>query len=323
MSIGRRSFDMGSITNVCFSLFAGLILFAGVSTVFAAPTQSALPSAIAENKSQVVVGSSARRVTINEQIYPAAGFYLPNSFVSNHSSNWNLFLHGISRVRNTRLKSGCEPDCSDAIAYAEYDLLKKHGSSFSVQLSVHSLSGRNGGTSFGEGSSIGFKYARRLNATTALSVSGEHILQLDDTVDLGRNLYLGFSRYFRLPKEYSLGHGGVVVNAGIGSGLYSLYDNDLFSFRSPIGGDNIVNDSEQLSFGFVWSTSYYVSQKIALGMEYSGFGFGAGVAIKPFRNSPLTGTFYLYDLIDDVPNGIPCAEDPCQARLYGRLNYSF
>ena len=272
---------------------------------------------------EVTIGSSARRITINDRIFPAAGFYLPNSFVSSYVDDWALFLHGISRVRNFRLKSGCEPDCSDAIAYAEYDLYKNHRSSFSAQLSVHSLTGRNGGTSVGEGTSIGFKYARLVNKSIGFSVSGEHIFQLDDTVDLGRNIYVGFSKYFKLPKNYSVGLGGLVVNAGLGSGLYSLYDNDLFSFRSPIGGNNIVNDSDQLSFGLVWSASYYVSQKIALGMEYSGFGFGAGVAIKPFRHSPVTGTFYLYDLIDDFPNGIPCAEDPCQARLYGRLSYSF
>ena len=314
---------MGSITNVGISLCAGLLSVASSNKALGEAQQFESTSATLESHEGLVVGSSARRITVNGEIYPAAGFYLPNSFVSNHSDNWNLFLHGISRVRNIRSKAGCEPDCSDAIAYAEYDLAKSHRSSFSAQLSVHSLSGRNGGTSFGEGSSLGFKYARRFNSTLAFSVSGEHILQLDDTVDLGRNFYVGISKYYQLPKKLAFGHGGIVVNAGLGSGLYSLYDNDLFSFRSPVGGDNLLDDTDRLSFGLVWSTSYYVSQKFALGMEYSGFGFGAGVAIKPFRKAPVTGTFYLYDLIDDFPNGIPCAEDPCQARLYGRINYSF
>ena len=314
---------MDSIANVCISLCAGLLFFVGVSKAVGDTHQFESTSAMLESDGGLLIGSSARRITINEEIFPAAGFYLPNSFVSNHSNNWNVFLHGISRVRKTDQKAGCEPDCSDAIAYAEYEISKNNRSSFSAQLSVHSLSGRNGGTSFGEGSSLGFKYARRLNSTLAFSVSGEHILQLDDTVDLGRNFYVGLSKYFHLPRKFAIGHGGMVFNAGLGSGLYTLYDNDLFSFSSPVGGDNIIDDTDRLSFGLVWSTSYYFSRRIALGMEYSGFGFGAGVAVKPFRNSPLTGTFYLYDLIDDFPNGIPCAEDPCQARLYGRLNYSF
>jgi len=269
------------------------------------------------------IGSNARRLSINGQLLPAGGFYLPNSFVSDGGDNWSVFLHGISRVRNRRLRSGCEPDCSDAIAYAEYDVLKRNSNSLSLQLSLHSLSGRNGGTGFGEGSSLGFKYARRIGPTTALSFSGEHILQFDDTVDLGRNFYIGFSKFFDSSRIRYLGGTGAVINVGLGSGIYTVYDNELFSLSSAVGGNNIFDDSNRLSFGLVWSASYFLSRKYAVGMEFSGYGFGAGLSVKPFRKYPLTSTLFLYDVINDFPRGIPCAEDPCQPRLYGRLSYSF
>lgn len=276
------------------------------------------------------IGANARRIILNNQVMPASSFYLPNSFVSNGEHRFYGFLHGISRVRRTRSPAGCEPDCSDAMAYAEVDLWKKSNQSFSLQYSVHSLSGRNGGTKVGEGQSIGFKYARMLSSTSAFSFSGEHILQLDDTVDLGRNYFLGYSKFAAGNLFGSLSGMGYVFNVGLGTGLYSLYGNDLFSTSSVLTSPYFSNDRKvfseednKLNWGVVGSVSYFFNNRVALGAEFSGFGLGVGMSVKPFRNLPLTATGYLYDVIDNFPHGIPCAEDPCQPRLYGRATYSF
>jgi len=276
------------------------------------------------------MGANARRIILDNQVLPASSFYLPNSFVSNGEHRFYGFLHGISRVRRKTSRAGCEPDCSDAMAYAEVDLWKKANQSFSLQYSLHSLSGRNGGTAVGEGQSMGFKYARTLSSTSAFSFSGEHILQLDDTVDLGRNYFLGYSKFSAGNLFGTLPGIGYVFNVGLGTGLYSLYGNDLISTSSVLTSPYFSNDKRvfseddnKLNWGVVGSVAYYFNSKVALGAEYSGFGFGVGMSLKPFRNLPLTTTGYLYDVIDNFPHGIPCAEDPCQPRLYGRATYSF
>lgn len=279
---------------------------------------------------RTVLGAEARRITLNGVLLPASSFYTPNSFVNSSENNVYAFLHGLSRVRTHRLKAGCEPDCSDAIAYLEFDLWKHAVQSLTLQYSVHSLSGRNGGTGFGEGQSIGFKYARKLSENSAFSFSGEHILQLDDTVDLGRNYFVGYSRFVRAKPGNRLATLGYVYNIGLGTGLYALYDNDLFTtstvLTSPYFSEDrteFTEEGDELKWGLVGSLSYYFSNRVAIGAEFIGFGLGFGMSVKPLLNVPLTFTGYLYDVIDNLPHGIPCAEEPCQPRLYGRVAYSF
>lgn len=312
-------FDLKTLRFFCKLLL--LATFGCLSTGLSLAAERPILNEAAGN--QGWVSGSARRIVMDGIVFPAGGFYVPNSFTNSAADKWYVFLHGISRVRNKQLRSGCEPDCSDAIAYVEYDLTKGRKSSLSLQFSLHSLTGRNGGTSFGEGTSLGFKYARRIGPSSSLSFGGEHLFQFDDTVDLGRNFYLGFSRFFRLSMGRYIDGAGLLINVGLGSGIYSIYDNELLSFDSPIGGNNIFDDSDRLSFGIVGSASYYFSEKISVGFEYAGYGFGAGFSFKPLEGYPITSTLYLYDIIDDFPTGIPCAEDPCKPRLYGRLSFSF
>ena len=266
--------------------------------------------------------ASARRLHIKGNLLPDASFYVPNSFPNSGADTFYGFLNGISRVRTRSAKSGCEPRCSDAIAYLEADLWKNRRQSFSLQYSVHSLSSRNSGTSIGEGQSLGFKYARSVGSNGALSFSGEHVFQFDDTVDLGRNLFLGYSLFL---ERKLLGFSGLgyALNMGLGTGLYTVQDNNLFRSGRIFGGNNIAGDADVLTWGPIGSVSYFFSNRVSVGAEFIGFGFGAGASVKPFKSMPLTVTGYLYDLIDDFPEGIPCAESPCQPRLYGRLSYSF
>ena len=275
-------------------------------------------------------GASARRITLNKQLMPAGSFYTPNSFVNNSNSRLYTFLHGLSRVRGVRNEPGCEPDCSDAIVYAELDVWKRVTQSFTLQYSLHSLTGRNGGTEPGEGQSIGFKYARMLSENSAFSFSGEHIVQLDETVDLGRNYFFGYSRFVRSGLGKDKPGLGFLFNVGLGTGLYTVYDNVLFTTSSVLTGPYFSGDrphftgsDDELRWGLIGSISYYFSDRIALGAEFIGYGLGIGMSVKPFRKIPLTATGYLYDVVDDFPDGIPCAEDPCQPRLYGRVTYSF
>ena len=90
------------------------------------------------------ISANARRLVLDGDILPASSFYVPNSFVNSGRHRFYGFLHGISRVRNRNLTRGCAPDCSDAIAYVEADIWKNPTDSFTMQFSLHSLTGRNG-----------------------------------------------------------------------------------------------------------------------------------------------------------------------------------
>ena len=78
--------------------------------------------------------ANARRLHFNGNLLPDTSFYVPNSYPNSRTDKFYGFLHGISRVRTRSAKSGCEPRCSDAIAYFEVDLWKKKKQSLSSGL---------------------------------------------------------------------------------------------------------------------------------------------------------------------------------------------
>ena len=261
--------------------------------------------------------SNIRGVWINNIQYPDTALHIPSSFVSSDQARWSVFGTYVNRVRNPKNQFGCQPDCSDAELTLELNLLANDSYSFSLLPGIQSLSSRNGGTPVLSGSYLGFRFAKQLKPDLGFSIGGENLVRLDDSVDLGRNGYIGLSKGMELKvKGFSF---PTVFNFGLGSGAFSLFHEPVFrtGFRSD--RKNLIGDANNFDFGAVGSVSVALSEKMSFGVEYSGYGSGIGTSFKPFSRVPLVGTFYIYDLLS-VPDELNFEITP---NLFGNFTYSF
>lgn len=87
--------------------------------------------------------------------------------------------------------------CADALAEIYGRLWNSKAFSLDLQWTIHSLSGgdvsfagRKGGTSFGEGQSLGFKLSKNITPSLGLTFGANRLIHLDQTTDLPKNLYL-------------------------------------------------------------------------------------------------------------------------------------
>ena len=264
------------------------------------------------------VQSNARAVIINGLRYPDTGVFIPNSFVSAKENRIHTLLHYVNRVRNRPNTYGCQPDCSDGEISFEVDLYNSEKHSLTLLPLIQSLSPRNGGTTVGQGFYLGFRFSTQLSDTLAFSIGGETLKRFDNTADLGRNAFVGFSKAFSWG---SSDKPNVIANLGLGSGIYSTYGNILFrnGFRSD--RSSLVNDPNNFDFGLVGSLTYLHSSRLAMGLEYSGYGVGFGPSFRPFARLPLTATLYFYDLLW-VPSKIRWREE-VTPNFFINMSYSF
>jgi len=258
-----------------------------------------------------------RGVTIGGVQYPDAGLQLPISYVRERDSRVGIFANYVNRVRTNRNAYGCQPDCSDAELSLDVGLIRGNKFSLSVLPGLQSLSSRNGGTSIGDGMYMGFRFAYQHSPTLGFSVGGENLIRFDETVDLGRNAYIGLSKAYYVaindnPRPF-------VVNLGLGSGAYSLFRKPLIETGYRDNRRNKIGDPDNYDFGLVGSLSYYHSRKLSFGVEFSGYGAGFGPSFRPFKKVPLTATFYIYDLLW-VPGDLNYDVTP---NLFGNLTLSF
>lgn len=261
------------------------------------------------------VESRGRGIVLNEVSYPDAALLLPISFVRSPRYRFGVFANYVNRVRNRNNDYGCQPDCSDAEISLDIALYNDGRQSFSLLPGIQSLTSRNNGTTLGQGGFLGFRYAFQINETLGFSAGGESIIRLDDTVDLGRNAFVGISKAHTLSNQ----KGHVVGNIGLGSGIFSLYRDPWIenSFNSDRPAKR--SNPDNFDFGPVGSVAYYASESLSLGIEYSGYGLGAGASFKPLKKFDLFATFYIYDFVE-LSNGPNFDETP---NLFGNLTFSF
>jgi hypothetical protein len=273
----------------------------------------------------------ARGITVNGQPFPDAGLYVPNGFAMDPEFTVSAILDGVNRTRSCRVGGDTSSsDCADAVAYLEITPFKTESASLGFQWAVQSLSGRNNGTSQFAAQSLGFRTAVNLTPTTGLAFGGEHIVQLDSSTDLGRNFYLVLSQAVPLGQ----GPNGMwaVGTVGIGSDFYG-YGNT--SNRTSLGSTNCLSGNNISSpnfpegrdcyWGAIGSVQLYLNSRVSIGAEWFGYGFGAGVSVRPMEEIPLTLSLYATDFLGNRPDYIAsfCTSDPCKTRVYGKMTLSF
>jgi len=299
----------------------------------AAPAAADSPVVVARpaprRPQQLAVRSLSRAVTVNGNPYPDVALKLPNAFAQDEQYRFSGTLSGTSRLRACSTKGDKTwEDCADGELFLEFTPFRGRDASFGVNWMIQSLSNRGGvGTAQGAAQSLGFKAAYNLTPTTGLAIGGEHILQLDSSTDLGRNFYV------LLSQAVPLGGGErpplMVATVGAGTDSFGYAGNGIFGSMDCGSGNNISSrnspSGRDCFWGPVGSISIAFNDRISLGAEWFGFGIGAGVALRPFRDVPLSLSVYAMDFLGNTPGYIEnlCTDNPCATRFYGRMTYSF
>ena len=276
----------------------------------------------------VQVRGIGRGFTVNGYPYPDVSLKLPNAFALDRQFFFSGQLTGTSRTRTCRVPQGGDwTDCADGEVFLELTPLRGANASLGLNWTIQSLSGRNDGTSLGAGQSIGFKGALNITPTLAVAFGGEQIIQFDNKTDLGRNYYLLLSQ--AIPLSRGERPPVLVATAGIGSDLFGYGGNGTLGQTDCIGGNNISSNTYPRGTNCYWgpvgSVSLAVNDRLSFGVEWFGYGLGAGLSLRPFNDLPLTASFYAIDFLGNTPSYIQdtCTTDPCETRYYGRLTYSF
>ena len=278
------------------------------------------PSAVAR------VRGIGRGFTVNGNPYPDVSLKLPNAFALDQQFIFSGQLAGTSRTRTCQVpQGGSWTDCADGEVFLEVTPLRGANASLGLNWTIQSLSNRN--TNFGSAQSLGFKGAVNLTPTLGLAFGGEQIIQFDNQTDLGRNYYLLLSQ--AVPLSRAEKPAVLVATAGVGSDLFGYGGNGMLGQTNCIGGNNISSNNYPKGTNCYWgpvgAVSLAVNDRLSFGVEWFGYGLGAGVSLRPFNDLPLTASFYAIDFLGNTPSYIQdsCTTDPCETRYYGRLTYSF
>ncbi len=270
----------------------------------------------------------ARGITVNGNPYPDTGLNVPNGFAADPEFTVSTTLTGTSRTRFCQVPTGGNwIDCADSEAYLDITPFKWDNASLGFQYTIQSLSGRNRGTGQFAGQSLGFRMAYNLTPTTGVAFGGEHVIQLDNTTDLGRNFYLVVSQAMPL----SRGPDPIlfVATAGIGSDFYGYGGNGTLGSTDCLSGNNISSlnfpQGRDCFWGPIGALTLHLGSRLSLGYEWFGFGIGAGLSVRPLKDLPLTFSLYATDFLGNTPSYLEglCTTNPCQARYYGRVTMSF
>jgi hypothetical protein len=264
-----------------------------------------------------------RSIVFNKIHYPEISHYVPNGYVSFSDKSFTTSLRTISKLRHCEGKN-FESKCADGIFNLDLNLFNSDSYSLNTKFSLQSISNR--GTSFGEESSLGFKFAKEISPNWSFAVGGENLIHFDNTIDLGRNYYLIASTFKQIgssKKEYP---SILFLNIGIGSDFYG-YKGNGFLWRAPcLGEPNLTGDKEnKCSWGPIGSIALAPNNRLSFVTEWFGYSYGSGFSIKPFKEQSLILSLYATDFIKGFPKYAEeyCPKNKCSPRFYGNISLSF
>ena len=229
----------------------------------------------AEVKQTLSLHSQNRSIAFSDgSIGPDIGWKLPNGFNWNDTYSLDLSIRGFSgQFRHGR--PFLHWNDGDATGQVHWKTFATKDSSFGLNGSIRSLykgGGLSGGDTgqFEEGLSLGFRYDRKLNKQSGFAIGGEQLIQLDDSTDTGRNIYLMKSKGIWLnnkKNDFPL----LVINGGIASGRYASNENiRLFCFEDFDKGRSLSRGIDKdLCFGPVGSISLLPNKSLSFFTEYN------------------------------------------------------
>ena len=228
-----------------------------------------------EVKQSLSLYSQNRSIAFSDgSIGPDIGWKLPNGFKWNDNYSFDFSARGFSgQFRHGR--PFLNWNGGDATGQAHWKTFATNNSSFGINGSMRSLykgADFSGGTTglFEEGFSLGFRYDRKLNKQSGFAIGAEQLIQLDNTTDTGRNIYLMKSKGIWLnnkKNDFPL----LVINGGIASGRYASNENiRLFCFEDFDKGRSLSRGIDKdLCFGPVGSISLLPNKSLSFFTEYN------------------------------------------------------
>ncbi len=272
--------------------------------------------------------SISRGVSVNGHPYPDASIYVPNGYAQDKQALLSFGLNGTSRIRYCSTANQSSLNCADAELTLELTPFRGDNASFGINWTFQSLSSRNKGTSaFTEAQSFGFRAAVNITPTIGFAIGGEQAVHLDNKTDLGHNFYAVLSQ--ALP----LGSGEkpplLIATTGVGTDFFAYGGNGTLGTINCGGGNSITSttwpNGSDCKIGPISSVSLALNDRFAIGMEWFGYGFGAGISMRPLRDAPLTVSLYATDFLGNYPEYIAetCPDRVCTARYYGKFTLSF
>ncbi|MCT0230568.1 hypothetical protein KQ306_06865 [Synechococcus sp. CS-1324] len=269
----------------------------------------------------------SRGMTVNGSLYTDTALQVPNGFAADQRFTVSAALTPVNRTRSCGAGSGSTDGCDDAELNIELTPIRGEDASLGLIWNIQSLTSRSGGTSAFSGQSLGFRAAVNLTPTLGVSFGGEQIIQFDDSIDLGRNFYLVLSQ--AVPLSAGAEPVVAVATVGIGSDFFGYGGNGILGSTNCLSGNNISSNNfpsgTDCFWGPIGSLSLHLGSRVSLGAEWFGYGIGAGISARPFSELPLTLSVYATDFLGNTPSYIEglCTTNPCGARYYGRMTFSF
>ena len=275
------------------------------------------------NSNFLSVRSTGKGVSVNGFYYSDISNYVPNAFVEDPNKLFGLSLRGISKTRFCKGKNFSQ-SCGDGVLDLDFKLFNNNKISIYPKINLQSLSNR--GTDFGEGFSLGMKFAKEFSPKLSVAIGGENIAHFDDSIDLGRNFYIVASTY--LPLTPSNKSNILFLTAGLGSDFYG-YKGNGFLFRTSCLGNNTLtgtlDNPSSCSWGPIASAALSLNNRFSIVGEWFGYSYGAGFALRPFQESNLSISLFATDFIKGFPKYAEnyCANNVCETRFYGNISLHF
>lgn len=285
------------------------------TTVVGEPADPAAQQVVTDSTPRVMAMS--RGITVNRILYPDVSITVPNGFKRDPQRFLSLSVDATNQIR-TAAFTGCrgQSSCPDAEFNAELALLQSGPVSLELLYTVaNTVSDANNPNPWSY-QQLGFRLAANLSSTLGLAVGGESLINLDGlyapAVSSGGQQLKGRTLYAVASAAFPMSDGPtpavLTVTAGAGNGYYGLNS-------TGVGDDQ---------WGPMGSVSYAFNDRVSVGVEYSGYALSAGLSVRPFKDLPLTASFYATDFVGNVPGYIDsfCPNGSCSTRFLGRFTYS-
>ncbi len=241
----------------------------------------------------------------NEIIGPDISWLVPPGF------KWNSKYKFDSSVRGHNRRQKNEPflgwNNGDAVGQQHLQLINNEQSSIGINIGIRSMKGgsniSSGSSSFGEGTSAGFRIDRKLSDDSGIAFGAEQLLHFDGLTDTGRDIYLTISKGW----WSDINENGFPLDiATIGLGTGKMAEGNVKGFCSDLlgGSGTEINHQRNLCWSPIFALSRVYNHKLSTFFEYNSKWFLLGSSISPFETIPLRGTFAI-QLSDHINNYKP------------------